>query len=191
MTAETKDKNEMTEINETVSTKRILVFTGHGKGKTTAALGTALRAWGHGQRVAIVHFGKSRRNVGEVMALDKIPEIEQYITGLGFLPPLDDPDFVLHQEAARKGLKQAADLIRSGRYQLIVLDEICWAASRQLFGEEHILELLDLMADDTALLLTGRNAGQAVMDRADTVTEMKVLKHGYNEGIAAQDGIEK
>ena len=171
--------------------KRILVYTGLGKGKTTAALGTALRAWGHGQRVAVVHFGKSRRNIGEVMAIDKIPEIDQFVTGLGFLPPKDDPAFADHIRAAEAGADKAAELIQGGDYNLIVLDEVCWANARGLLTEERVLELIDLMHDDTALILTGRHAAQAIIDRADTVTEMKVVKHGYDAGIAAQDGIEK
>lgn len=171
--------------------KRILLFTGEGKGKTTAALGMALRAWGHGQRVAIVFFVKSRHDVGEVLAIQKLDGIDHFVTGLGFLPAPEHPDFARHATAAREGLERARELIRSGAYQMIVLDEICWAVHRGLLDVEEVSRVVGEMHAETSLVLTGRFADQVLVDLADTASSMKFLKHGYDDGIPAQAGIEK
>lgn len=171
--------------------KRILLFTGEGKGKTTAALGMALRAWGHGMRVALVFFVKSRQDVGEVLAVQKLDGMDHFVTGLGFLPAKDHPDFVKHVDAARAGLAKAHELIRSGEYNMIVLDEICWAVHRGLLDSNQIAEVIGEMHADTSLVLTGRFADDRLIELADTASSMKFLKHGYDDGIPAQAGIEK
>ena len=175
-----------------MSERRVLLFTGMGKGKSTAALGMALRSFGHGMRVAVFHFVKSRRDVGEVMAIDQLAGIDQTVCGKGFLPPKDDPAFAEHVAAAEAGLAQAQAALNSGEYRLIVLDEICYAVHRGLLDEAAVCELVKSAPTvETSLVLTGRQARESLMELADTVTEMRPLKHGYDQGIAAQDGIEK
>ncbi|MCR9141817.1 MAG: cob(I)yrinic acid a,c-diamide adenosyltransferase [bacterium] len=171
--------------------KRVLLFTGEGKGKTTAALGMALRAWGHGMRVACVFFVKSRHDVGEVLAMQKLDGWDHFVTGLGFLPAKDHPDFIKHVEAARAGLEKSRELVRSGDYDMIVLDEVCWAAHRGLLDPEAIAEVVGEMRADSSLVLTGRFADDRLLALADTASSMKFLKHGYDDGIPAQAGIEK
>lgn len=171
--------------------RRILLFTGEGKGKTTAALGMALRCYGHGLPVALVHFVKSRRSVGEVKALSRLEGIEQHITGLGFLPSPERPQFQEHKRAAVEGLALARRILSAGKHYLIILDEICWAIYRNLFTEEEALETIAELKEGACLVLTGRGASAALIELADTVTEMKCIKHAYAAGVAAQAGIEK
>ncbi len=171
--------------------KRILLFTGEGKGKTTAALGMALRAWGHGMRVACVFFVKSRRDVGEVLAIEKLEGMDAFVTGLGFLPAKDHPDFMKHVEAAQAGLARAGELIRDGGYDMIVLDEICWAEHRGLLTCDAIEAAVGEMRPDSSLVMTGRFADERLIALADTASSMKFIKHGYDDGIPAQAGIEK
>jgi len=171
--------------------KRVLIFTGEGKGKTTAALGMSLRASGHGQKVCIIHFVKSRKDTGEVKALAGISGIDQHITGLGFLPDPDSDAFQRHLHAAGEGLRLAREILNSCRYDLVVLDEICWAVHKSLIQETEVIDLLNCMKDHSSIVFTGRFAPQSLIDAADTVTEMTKVKHAYDEGIPAQPGIEK
>jgi len=173
-----------------ITQKRILLFTGEGKGKTTAALGMALRAFGHGMKVAIVYFVKGRDTVGEVLAVNRLDGIDQFVTGRGFLPKPDSYKFKQHVEAAEEGYRIASELLSGGLYDLVILDEICWAVSKGLLSEESVIALANLMKPESALVLTGRGATPGLIALADTVTEMKMVKHGYTIGIAAQNGIE-
>ena len=170
---------------------RILIFTGDGKGKTTAALGMAFRAAGHGMRSCIVQFMKGDDSVGEIAAGAASTTIEIHQTGLGFVPPPDDPRFARHREAAQAGLRKAAEIIAGGRFALVILDEICLAASCGLVEERQVVELLSQALPETCLVLTGRNASPALIALADTVTEMRCVKHGYQAGRAAENGVER
>jgi cob(I)alamin adenosyltransferase len=170
---------------------RILILTGDGKGKTTAALGMAFRASGHGLRVGIVQFIKSDVTVGEVAAAAANPLIEMHVLGLGFIPPPDDPRFPRHRAAAQEGLKKAAEMIASGRFAIVILDEICFAAARGLVEEEQVADLLAHAPAEICLVLTGRYASGRLLELADTVTEMRPIKHGFDAGIAAQEGVER
>ena len=176
---------------KTVLKNRILIFTGEGKGKTTAALGMSLRAVGHGMKVCVIHFVKSRKNVGEVLAISEISNIDQHITGLGFLPDPNSPEFQNHVNAARAGFELAKEMLASKNYDLVVLDEICWAVYRNLIPESEVLSLPELMKENSTLVLTGRFASERLIEIADTVTEMKKIKHAYELGVAAQEGVEK
>ena len=118
---------------------RILIFTGDGKGKTTAALGMAVRAHGHGIPVAIIQFVKSDVKTGEFAVLSKLPGVEIFVTGRGFVPPETDPRFAEHRRAAEEGLRIASEAACSGRYGLVILDEGCYAVARHLIPEEHVL----------------------------------------------------
>jgi cob(I)alamin adenosyltransferase len=169
----------------------ILVFTGHGKGKTTAALGTALRAIGYGHRVAIIQFIKGTWRYGEMDALERLPEIELHRSGAGFYKIMGDtlPEEV-HRKAARDGLELARDKLRSGNFQLVILDEINNAVRAGLLSVEDVLGLIDDKPPSVDLILTGRDAAPEVQERADLVTEMREIKHPFQKGILAKKGID-
>jgi cob(I)alamin adenosyltransferase len=177
--------------NEDSSRGLILVFTGNGKGKTTAALGTALRATGYGHRVAIVQFIKGTWHYGEMDALARIDEIELFRTGAGFYKIMGDnlPEEV-HRKAAEEGLKLAREKMRSGRYQLVILDEINNAVRTGLLAVEDVLNLIEDKPDHVDLILTGRDAAPEILERADLVTEMREVKHPFQQGVLAKKGID-
>jgi cob(I)alamin adenosyltransferase len=170
---------------------RILIFTGPGKGKTTAALGMVLRASGHGLRTKIIQFLKSGKGSGEITALQHLPGVEFVRRGLGFVPKQqDDPSFAEHQSAAEEGLALAREAILSDYYDLVVLDEICGAIAAGLLAESAVANLLRVAPARLSLVLTGRHAPKALIDLADTVTEMHCVKHGLHQGRTAQKGVE-
>ncbi|MBU1184706.1 MAG: cob(I)yrinic acid a,c-diamide adenosyltransferase [Proteobacteria bacterium] len=169
---------------------RILIFTGDGKGKTTAALGMALRAHGHGTPVAVIQFVKSDVKTGEFAALSKLPGVEIFVAGLGFVPPETDPRFADHRRAAQEGLRIASEAASSGRYGLVILDEGCYAVARNLVAEELVLRLLREAAPGVTVVLTGRGATEGLIAAADTVSEIRCVKHGFDIGRKAQKGVE-
>jgi cob(I)alamin adenosyltransferase len=169
---------------------RILLFTGDGKGKTTAALGMALRATGHGLRCCVVQFIKNDDTVGEVAAAAANGRIEMVQCGRGFLPKANEERMVEHRAAAEEGLRTAAQKFASGEYSLVILDEVCVAVARGLLAEEEVRRVVGLAPASTCVVLTGRGATQGLIELADTVTEMVCRKHGYQVGIAAQKGVE-
>jgi cob(I)alamin adenosyltransferase len=169
---------------------RILIFTGDGKGKTTSALGMALRAHGHGIPIAVIQFVKADTRTGEYAALKKMENIETVMTGIGFVPGATDPRFADHCRAAEKGLQVAADYLKSGQYGLVILDEVCVAVSLNLISEESVMEIIRQAAPGITIVLTGRGAPQGLIEIADTVSEIRVIKHGYDSGIKAQKGVE-
>ncbi len=169
---------------------RTLVFTGDGKGKTTAALGMAVRAAGHGQRVLIVQFLKADPSTGELAACGRLPGVTIVQAGLGFLPPGDDPAFAAHREAAERGLELAGRALASRTVDLLVLDEVCLAVARGLLPEAAVLALLQERKEPVCIVLTGRGACAGLVAQADTVTEMRCVAHGLARGIAAQPGVE-
>lgn len=171
----------------------VMVHTGDGKGKTTAALGLAMRAWGDGLRVLILQFIKGSWKYGELETLRTLGEmggrIEVRRCGLGF-SRRDDAHRAEHQEAAEKAYQEARAEIQSGQWDLIILDEINYAVKFDLLAVDKVLTLIEEKPPALHLLLTGRDAAPAVIDRADLVTEMKLIKHPYQKGIKAQKGIE-
>jgi len=167
----------------------VQVYTGDGKGKTTAALGLALRASGHGLHTYIGQFMKGQR-YGELEALRDHPFItlEQY----------GDPRCIRreevtpqHMEEAHKGLQRAREVMLSGDYDLVVLDEVNVAIWFGLLTAEEVLDLLDDKPEQVEVVLTGRRAPQILIDRADLVTEMREVKHYYQQGVIARLGIER
>lgn len=171
----------------------VLVHTGNGKGKTTAALGLALRAWGDGLCVLVLQFIKSGGSYGECRGLAALAaadgRMELRSCGRGFtmrghVPPEE------HSRAAREALADARAAIESGRYDLIVLDEINYAVKFGLLRVEDVIGLLDARPAELHLVLTGRDAAPEVIARADLVTEMRLVKHPYQAGVKAQRGIE-
>ncbi|RJQ66458.1 MAG: cob(I)alamin adenolsyltransferase [Desulfobacteraceae bacterium] len=172
------------------SRSRILLFTGDGKGKTTAALGMVLRVLGHGMRAAVFQFVKGGGKTGELTALNRMDSALIAQTGRGFVPDATDPEFGTHAEAARKGLADAADAMTSGQWDLVVLDEINIAVSKALVAEAEVIAAVRAAAPCTVVVLTGRGATQGLMALADTITEMKAVRHGLSNGWAAQQGVE-
>ncbi len=177
----------------------IIVLTGDGKGKTTSALGQALRAVGEGKAVLMVQFIKGPWKSGEDMFLENfqfsIPNFQIRKTGLGFVGILGDPHPIeKHREAAEKGLAFAKKEIISGNWDIVILDEINNAVSLGLISKEKVLELMNSLNFATHqlehLILTGRDAPQELIDRADLVTEMRDIKHPYEKGVKAKRGLE-
>lgn len=172
------------------SKPRILIFTGDGKGKTTAALGTVLRASGHGLQTLIIQFIKANPSIGELTALKHLPGVEVAQMGRGFTPPADDPAFVEHRKAAENALGMALKALQSKRYDLIILDEICTAIGKGLIDEGQVVEFIRRGDEGDCIVLTGRDATKSLIEMADTATEMRCLKHGLREGWMTQRGIE-
>ena len=175
----------------------IILYTGDGKGKTTAALGMALRALGHGWRVLVIQFFKGDWPVvfGELELAKRLaPQFEVLQLGRGFVKHMGDAKpFEEHLAAAQEALRTARERIISGAYDLIVLDELIYAidyAGVQLVSVEEILGLLAVKPPALHLVLTGRNAPQALVDRADLVTEMREIKHPWQQKIPAQVGVD-
>jgi cob(I)alamin adenosyltransferase len=169
----------------------ILVNTGNGKGKTTAALGMALRAWGQGMRVLIIQFIKGGWKYGELKAAEKLtPDFEIRQMGEGFIKGEDDSSLDEHCLAARQALETAKREIAAGKHDLIVLDEVLYAINYGLVKLEDVLEILNQKPEKLHLVLTGRNAPPQIIERADLVTEMREVKHPFTQGVAAQKGIE-
>ncbi|MGB9672725.1 MAG: cob(I)yrinic acid a,c-diamide adenosyltransferase [Anaerolineales bacterium] len=166
-----------------------IVFTGNGKGKTTAALGTIFRAWGRGFRMCVIQFLKAETgNWGEVKAAQKLG-IEWYKTGDGFTWTAKDLDE--SKAKALHGWELAKQKIASGDYDLILLDEFTYPLA---FGwvdvKEAIAWLKDNKPSDLHLIITGRDAPSALLDYADLVTKMEEIKHPFQVGVKAQPGIE-
>ena len=169
----------------------LMVHTGEGKGKTTAALGLALRAFGSGLRVLILQFIKGGQTYGELEAIkilsENSPRIKILQCGLGFTTQGDKAE---HKKFAEETLKLAEKEILSGDWDLIILDEINYAVKFNLISETEMLELIKLRPPELHLLLTGRDATKKLIELADLVTEMKLIKHPFQAGIKAQRGIE-
>jgi cob(I)alamin adenosyltransferase len=175
------------------STRRglILINTGPGKGKTTAALGTALRAVGNGMRVLVLQFLKGSWHYGELDAV--LPFGQNFVLkqmGRGFVKvggAETDPEDIRLVEAA---WAEAREAILSGEWDLVVLDEINYAIGYGMLAPEVVAETLRQRPEMVHVLLTGRNAHPLLVELADTVTEMREVKHAYQKGILAQRGIE-
>ena len=168
----------------------ICVYTGNGKGKTTAAIGAAIRAVGQGLEVLIIQFMKGQKDIGELKALSmfKIPILlEQYGRKVFFRSRACEP---LDIYRAQQGFEAFEKAMTSNCYNLIVLDEINMAIDFGLLKIDEIIELIRQKPSDLHLILTGRNAPEPLLEIADLVTEMKEIKHPYHSGVQAQRGIE-
>ena len=167
----------------------VQVYTGDGKGKTTAALGLALRATGAGLKVFIAQFMKGSDN-SERRALERFGDlIEARRYGSGrFVRDKPAPE---DAEASRRGLAEARRALLSREYQLVILDEVNVAVHFGLFTVEEILELIASKPPEVELVLTGRRAPAEILEKADLVTEMVEIKHYYKQGVEAREGIEK
>jgi len=167
----------------------VLVFTGNGKGKTSAAMGVALRALGHDKRVHIVYFMKGDSPYGEQLAMSNLPNVSFSRFGLR---KYVDPNNITPEdkEEALKSFSAAQEAILNGDYDLVILDEVNIAAAWKLIEIDRLTELIDSKPANVDLILTGRYADQKLIARADLVTEMKEIKHPYANGTLAQKGID-
>ena len=167
----------------------IQVYTGNGKGKTTAAFGLALRAAGAGLKVYIAQFVKGME-YSEINSLAKLQEfitVKQY-GRKGFIKRDPDEEDI---QAAREGLREVREIMCSGEYQVIILDEANIATSYNLFSVGELLDFIEAKPEEVELVITGRTADTLIIEKADLVTEMKEIKHYYQKGVKARKGIER
>lgn len=173
----------------------ILINTGNGKGKTTAALGIALRALGYGKKVVMIQFIKGPWKSGEDMVAKEYgitsSKFKIIKTGKGFIGlPGDTVPLSEHKNAAQDGLQKAKELIDSKKYDLVILDEINNAVDLKLITAKSVADMLKKVSDHIDVVLTGRNAPKSFIALADTVTEMKEIKHAFARGKSAKKGID-
>ena len=166
----------------------LVVYTGHGKGKTTAALGAVFRALGRGLKVAVVQFIKGKWKTGERVFAQRLPELTFLVMGEGFTWESDD--LSKDRAAARKAWSTAAELINGGEHALVVLDEVTYAFHYDFLALDDVLAVLRARPPHVHVIATGRNAPQALCELADVVTEMSLVKHPFQSGRKAQIGID-
>ncbi|HET8759461.1 MAG TPA: cob(I)yrinic acid a,c-diamide adenosyltransferase [Nitrospiria bacterium] len=167
----------------------IIVHTGDGKGKTTAALGLALRAVGHGWRVLMVQFIKGSWQYGELEAAKRLaPDLTIQPMGEGFTWDTKDP--ARDAAKARACWEAGVAAARSGQYQMVIFDEINYAIAYGYLPLQEVLDFLAAKPADVHVVLTGRDAPKELIAVADTVTEMRAIKHAFEQGVKAQKGIE-
>jgi cob(I)alamin adenosyltransferase len=174
----------------------IQVFTGNGKGKTSAALGMALRAVGNGMRVAIICFDKGGEHYSERKAIAEHlkGQVDVYATGLDRMDPATkkfrmgvSPE---DKVEAERGLQIVRDLLARHEHQLVILDEINTTVSLGMLDESDVLSVLTSKPKDVELILTGRNCPESFKEIADLVTEMTLVKHYFYKGVAAREGLD-
>lgn len=167
----------------------VMVYTGDGKGKTTAAMGQALRALGHSRKVFVVQFMKGKK-YGEVLCAEKyLPDLTMCRCGLDSFVMKDNPAPV-DIELARQGLKLAKEAISSGAYGMVILDEVNVALEFKLIPLDEVLEIIRSKPNEVDLILTGRYAPPEIIEIADMVSEVKEIKHHYAKGVKERAGIE-
>jgi len=164
------------------------VYTGNGKGKTTAAFGLAIRAVGAEKNVYIAQFVKGMK-YSELKSLKKIEKIKIKQYGLNyFIKGKAEQEDI---NAARKGLEEVAKILKSGEYELVILDEANIAVYYDLFSAEQLIDAIENRSEEVEVVITGRYAADKIIEYADLVTEMKEIKHYYQKGVKARVGIEK
>ncbi|NPU85777.1 MAG: cob(I)yrinic acid a,c-diamide adenosyltransferase [Syntrophaceae bacterium] len=167
----------------------VMVLTGNGKGKTTSAMGQALRAVGHGRKVLVIQFMKGRK-YGEVLAAEKhLPGITIVQSGLDSFVMRDNPAPV-DVELARQGLEMAREALTAGTHDMVILDEINVAIDFKLIPLPDLLDLIRNKPPEVDLILTGRYAPPEIVELADTVSEIREVRHHYSKGIKERAGIE-
>ncbi|MCG8424117.1 MAG: cob(I)yrinic acid a,c-diamide adenosyltransferase [Proteobacteria bacterium] len=167
---------------------QLVVYTGNGKGKTTAALGVAFRALGRDFRVAVLQFIKGKWKTGERRFAETLPSLVFEVTGKGFTWESDD--LSRDAQAARQGWERAKELVGSGSYDIVILDELTYAINYGFIDLEGVVTCLKERPGHVHVIVTGRNAPDPLLDAADLVTEMKPIKHPYDRGVPAQIGLD-
>ena len=170
----------------------VVVYTGKGKGKTTAALGMALRATGYDYKICMIQFIKGSWHYGEIDSAKKLaPEFELVTVGKGFVGIIDDQSTrEEHEKIAKEAIQVSKKKIESGKYNIIILDEINYAIKLGLIKLEDVLELIKSKPRKLNLVLTGNYAKPEIIEIADLVTEMNEIKHPFQLGIKAKKGID-
>ncbi len=165
----------------------LIVYTGNGKGKTTAALGILLRALGHGLRTSTIQFLKGKWPYGE-KRFAETHGVEWHVMGRGFT--WESEDISLDKQRVRDAWQLAARKILSNDYDLVILDEINYALHYGYLSSEEVLEVMRRRPASLHVIMTGRNAPEAIVEAADLVTEMREIKHPYKKGVTAQKGVD-
>jgi cob(I)alamin adenosyltransferase len=167
----------------------LIVFTGKGKGKTTAALGLAMRALGHKRRVCFIQFIKGSWKTGELVSAKRFDELMDVFTmGKGFI--LDEKNMEKHKKAALEAWQFAKKVILSEKYDIVILDELTYLIKYKMIEEIEAVAFLTGKPKDLHVIVTGRGAPRSMIEAADMVTEMKTVKHPLEIGIESQKGIE-
>jgi cob(I)alamin adenosyltransferase len=169
-----------------------IVYTGKGKGKTTAALGIALRAVGYDKKICMIQFIKGSWHYGEMTSSKRLePEFEMVAIGKGFVGIIDDKSPIEeHKRIANEAIKISINKIQSGNYDIVILDEVNYAINLDLVKLEDILNLIKSKPDTLDLVLTGNHAKEEIIELADLVTEMREIKHPFQQGKKAKKGID-
>lgn len=169
-----------------------IVYTGKGKGKTTAALGIALRVTGYKKKICMIQFIKGSWHYGEMDSSKRLePEFEMIAIGKGFVGIIDDKSTKTdHQKIAKEAIKISNEKIQSGKYDIVILDEINYAVNLDLISLSDVLDLVKSKPQNVDLILTGNYAKKELIEVADLVTEMKEIKHPFQQGIKAKKGID-
>lgn len=175
----------------------ILINTGEGKGKTTAALGTALRAWGDGQKVLILQFIKGGWKYGELNSIEALGKLNGNIEirpmGDGFVfhnREEDEESYQKKKQLAEKAWDMVVEEVMSDKWDLVILDEVNYAIHFEMLDTEKVVKLIQEKPARLNMILTGRYAKPELIELADTVTEMTLIKHAFQKGIHARKGIE-
>jgi len=170
----------------------VIVYTGNGKGKTTAALGMALRAVGYNHKICMIQFIKGSWPYGEMKSVKRLqPELELIIVGKGFVGIIDDKSAREdHIKIAQVAIQISKEKIQSGNYNIVILDEVNYAINLGLIDLNDVLNLIKSKPEKLNLVLTGNHAKNEIIDVADLVTEMKEIKHPFKSGIKAKKGID-
>jgi cob(I)alamin adenosyltransferase len=167
----------------------LIVHTGNGKGKTTAALGLAMRALGHGLKVCIIQFIKGSWEYGELFSAKRFEDLLEFrVMGNGFT--WKSKDLERDKTVAREAWSYTKQQMESGKYSLVILDELTYLMTFGFIHQAEVVEVLSTRRDDLHVVVTGRDAPQVLIDAADLVTEMFEMKHPFKNGIKAQKGIE-
>lgn len=166
----------------------LIVNTGNGKGKSSAAFGMVARALGHDMRIGIVQFIKGAFSTGEEAFFRRFPEVDYHVMGESYT--WETQNKARDIKTAEKAWKQATTMLANDEYQLVILDELNIALKYKYIAIEDVLEALNNRPTMQHVVITGRAAPQAVIDIADTVTEMRAVKHAFQAGIKAQKGVE-
>ena len=169
-----------------------IVYTGKGKGKTTAALGIALRATGYEKKTCIIQFIKGSWHYGEMDSSKRLePEFEMVAVGKGFVGIIDDKSPKKdHEKVAKEAIRISNEKIQSGNYDIVILDEINYAVNLNLISVNDVLNIIKSKPKEVNLVLTGNYAKDEIIEIADLVTEMKEIKHPFQQGIKAKKGID-
>lgn len=165
-----------------------VIHTGNGKGKSSSAFGVVARALGHGQKVAVVQFIKSRSDTGEEAFFRTQPNVQWHVGGEGFT--WDTQDDERDAKAARAAWALACEHLRNPEIDLVVLDEFTYTLNYKWLNLEEVIDAVESRPAMQHLIVTGRAAPEALIEIADTVTDMTLLKHAYNEGVKAMPGLE-